>query len=109
MYPSSIGFIGDILLLSVCLTEPTLYESNTSYIFVSFLHVASNMFKKVERKSANVRKALILIFLTFAIASTRYVVLILSNNFPSRGWHHVITDQTLFHFITKCTFYWLLH
>ena len=49
MYPISIGFIVD-LHLSVSLTEPSLYESNTSSIFVSFLHMASNMLKKVEQK-----------------------------------------------------------
>ena len=77
MYLISIGFIADLLLLSVSLTELSLYESNTSLIFVSFLHMASNMFKKVGQKSANVRKPLILFFLTFGIPSTRYVVLVL--------------------------------
>ena len=76
MYPISIGFITD-LFISVSLTKPSLYESNTSSIFVSFLHMASNMFKKVEQKSANDRKPLVLIFLTFVIRSTRHVVLIL--------------------------------
>ena len=77
VYLISIGFIADLLLLSVSLTELSLYESNTSLIFVSFLHMASNMFKKVGQKSANVRKPLILFFLTFGIPSTRYVVLVL--------------------------------
>ena len=77
VYPISICFIVNLLLLIVSLTEPFLFESNTHSIFVSFLHMASNMFKKVEQKSANVRKPLILIFLTFGITSTRYVVLIL--------------------------------
>ena len=49
MYPISIGFIVDLLLLSVSLTETSLYESYTSSIFVSFLHMASNMYKKVEQ------------------------------------------------------------
>ena len=77
VHPIPIGFIVDLLLLSVSLTEPSLFESNTSSIFVSFLHMARNMFKKLKQKSANVRKPLTLIFLIFAITSTRYVVLLL--------------------------------
>ena len=73
----SIGFIVDLLLLYESLTEPSLYESNTRSILVAFLHMPSNMFKKVEQKSVNVRKTLIRTFLTFAITSTRYVVLML--------------------------------
>ena len=73
----SIGFIVDLLLRSVSSTEPSLYESNTRSILVAFLHMASNMFKKDEQKSVNVRKTLILIFLSFAITSARYFVVML--------------------------------
>ena len=92
----SLGLLVDLLLLSVFLTEPSLYESNARSIFVAFLHMASNMFKKVEQRSANVRKPWILIFLTFAITSTRYVVIMLfqpegvhcSNIFPFHDIEH---------------------
>ena len=107
MYPISIGFIVD-LLLSVSLTEPSLYESNTSSIFVSFLYMASNMLKKVEQKNSNVRKPLIHIFLTFVITSTRYVVLILfqqrmapyhhwSNTFPFNDVVYSLLASSLNH------------
>ena len=43
----SIGFIVGLLPFSVSLTEPSLYESNTRSILVAFLHIASNMVKKV--------------------------------------------------------------
>ena len=57
--------------------------------------MASNMFKKVEQRSANVRKPWIIIFLTSAITSTRYVVIMLFQ--PEGGITNV---QTLFHFMT---------
>ena len=105
VYPISIGFIVDLVLLSVSLTEPSLFKSNTSSIFVSFLHMASNMFKKVEQKSANVRKLLTLIFLTFAITSTMYVVLLLFQ--PEGGTISSLVKHFPFHGIG--TLYWLLH
>ena len=70
-----IGFTVYPLLISVSLTETSFYESNTRSLLVSFLHMAINMFKKIEQRSTNVHKPLDLIFLIFAITSTRYVVL----------------------------------
>ena len=69
------GFTVYPLLISVSLTDTSNYESNTISFLVSFLHMAINMFKKIEQRSTNVRKPLNLIFLIIAITSNRYFVL----------------------------------
>ena len=69
LIPPAIGFAVETLLISLSLTYSSFYESNTRCFLVSFLHIASNMFKKIEQRSTNVRKPLNLIFLTIVITS----------------------------------------